>query len=348
MPRCECSCGAKYKLPDSAVGKKAKCKKCGEVFVVESDEIGIAPLDDGPNMMDEFAAAAGKAATKRKAMEKEVQARADADVRIPSTAIDYDRAKDAVAAGAPPAAKGYFEAMMWAFLFPTNLGNMITFCLIWLLLFVGEFIGAWMCGLVQMIALAYFVAFLFNTIANAASGEEDLPAFTAANGLAEDLVLPFLRYLGTNIIAWLPAFIATIAFQCPDVWSALWNDPLSLQSPSGEAQIVILLWVMGTFLWPMFALCVELGGFGALLRMDLIFVSIVRAFPPYLLTAVLVFAGWVSLLFTNELLKEAGISETVTRVIISVGVYGYLNIVAMQAIGLFYHHFKSRFAWDWG
>ena len=26
----------------------------------------------------------------------------------------------------------------------------------------------------------------------------------------------------------------------------------------------------------------------------------------------------------------------------------YVQIVAMRAIGLYYHHFKQRFAWSWG
>ena len=33
---------------------------------------------------------------------------------------------------------------------------------------------------------------------------------------------------------------------------------------------------------------------------------------------------------------------------IGTGIAVYFEIVAMQVIGLYYHHFKDRFAWSWG
>src|SRR5262245_15021504 len=39
------SCSAKYRLPDTAAGKRGKCKKCGHEFRVPTDEpLEIAPL----------------------------------------------------------------------------------------------------------------------------------------------------------------------------------------------------------------------------------------------------------------------------------------------------------------
>jgi len=42
--------------------------------------------------------------------------------------------------------------------------------------------------------------------------------------------------------------------------------------------------------------------------------------------------------------STAGVSM---RFVISIGVTVYFDIVLMRLIGLYYHHFKDRFAWSW-
>ena len=34
--------------------------------------------------------------------------------------------------------------------------------------------------------------------------------------------------------------------------------------------------------------------------------------------------------------------------VLATGVGLYFEIVALRAIGLYYHHYKDRFAWSWG
>ena len=66
MPTIHCQCGAKYRFPESSIGKRAKCKKCGTVFVLEpDDDEGTIPLADDAEVRDEVAVAAeeAKAAT---------------------------------------------------------------------------------------------------------------------------------------------------------------------------------------------------------------------------------------------------------------------------------------------
>ncbi|MCO6436364.1 MAG: hypothetical protein J5J06_04670 [Phycisphaerae bacterium] len=38
-----CACGARFRVPTSAVGKKAKCPKCGVVFTIQAGEMAQAP-----------------------------------------------------------------------------------------------------------------------------------------------------------------------------------------------------------------------------------------------------------------------------------------------------------------
>jgi len=62
MPRLTCACGARYRFDDDAVGKRAKCKKCGTVFTIKADEEdGVIPFAAEPDMMGEIAAAAKRA-----------------------------------------------------------------------------------------------------------------------------------------------------------------------------------------------------------------------------------------------------------------------------------------------
>ncbi|MCG8408230.1 MAG: zinc-ribbon domain-containing protein [Phycisphaerales bacterium] len=46
----QCSCGAKFRVPANAIGKKGKCPKCGEAFLVEP--VGSSPAG---SLMDDLA-----------------------------------------------------------------------------------------------------------------------------------------------------------------------------------------------------------------------------------------------------------------------------------------------------
>ena len=54
--KCACPCGAKYRLPIEAQGRHARCKKCGEKFLVPRDlslEDSILSWLDEPQEQDE-------------------------------------------------------------------------------------------------------------------------------------------------------------------------------------------------------------------------------------------------------------------------------------------------------
>jgi hypothetical protein len=85
----------------------------------------------------------------------------------------------------------------------------------------------------------------------------------------------------------------------------------------------------------------------------------VRSFPAYLVTLVLVFGATA----VEEALHNAVSAGATTGTgggigtafggylaayALSVGITLYCNIVMLRAIGLYYHHFKHKFAWDWG
>jgi len=100
---------------------------------------------------------------------------------------------------------------------------------------------------------------------------------------------------------------------------------------------------------------VALGGFATLYRLDLIVLTIIKTLPIYLFTVALMFGA----VFIEEKLLVAvsggpqrPMSGTAGGIlalhVLSRGLDIYLNIVLMRLIGLYYHHFKDRFAWSWG
>ena len=94
----------------------------------------------------------------------------------------------------------------------------------------------------------------------------------------------------------------------------------------------------------MTALCVAMGGFSTLARYDLLVVTVLKSLPVYVLTAGAVFVALSRNYLLAAVVDVLGILGG--AVLIAIGLY--LEIVAMRMIGLYYHHFKHRFAWSWG
>ena len=102
-----------------------------------------------------------------------------------------------------------------------------------------------------------------------------------------------------------------------------------------------ILLLLPLLLWPMMVLVVAVGGIRCLVRFDLMFVTIFKTFPVYALVAVLTLIGVVG---PGLLPLGEGMGVAVALMVVEV----YANIFVMRAIGLYYHHFKGRFAWSWG
>jgi hypothetical protein len=354
MPKVRCSCGQKYLLPDSAIGKRARCKKCGAVFTIEvQEEEGPIPIADEPfPLVDDLdsAIARGEAPTTG----------SSGAMVPPAPAVDMSKIGESY----KPAGRSYWQNLFWTFLFPTSPGNLVTFIALWFsltVLPVLPFVGF----ILHILVLGMYCAVRFNIIETAAAGEEDLPGLTFNEGFWDDVFLPLFRWIGSWLVVQLPAVLYLIYATTSgslDMWDVIGALALGLTGMidvGGSASVLVALVYCGLFLWPMVALCVALGGFDSLKRMDLIFVTIGRSLPIYLLTVGLVFgtvflaeyiheqiamgiapnppAGFAGMLTTGLAIKAVGNLVAV-----------YFEIVSMRVIGLYYHHFKHRFAWDWG
>lgn len=356
MPTQRCPCGAKYRFPDSALGKRAKCKKCGAVFTLEPEEDeGAIPIAE-PGIEDEFAAAAEQAAAAPAAAERPPPLSA---AYLPSAESAGRLGPAVVEETAAPTS--YARSLLATLLFPTSIRNLATFIIILGILSVGELLLPFVFGYLrlvgQVIIFGWYCAFRFGVVEEAAAGEKDLPTLSLAGGAFDDIVVPLLKWVGSWALVLMPAYVyllVVVAVGAQSGTSPL-PSPLGgvggiLQGVSAEFIPFVVLTCVGIFIWPMIILCVTLGGFTSLARPDLIVITLIKTFPLYLFTVAIVFgADYLKWLLTSRLGSGdgGGFDGYFLLGLTSVGVGVYFEIVALRVIGLYYHHFKHRFAWSW-
>ncbi|MGE3181700.1 MAG: hypothetical protein AB7N71_08725, partial [Phycisphaerae bacterium] len=243
-----------------------------------------------------------------------------------------------------------------------NLGNLVTLGIVIGLLgasFVLWFAGAY--GLIGLAMIyAYYAAFLLNVAQDAAGGEDELTQPPLEHGLWDGIFFPALQfgltYLVTRVPAW--AYLATMLAQYDaELIGAAAENPFQTLLDAGltkELAIYTGLLFAGILLWPMYILIVAVGGsiFG-ISRFDLVMRTILQTLPAYLVTVGLVYLAQAlpiagaaiqhaALQDNSSFMQSAGIhlSQTALNVV--------AMVIAMRAIGLYYHHFKRKFAWSWG
>ena len=368
MPVITCpKCQAQYKVAESAAGRRAKCKKCGQSFVIPAPEQPAAPPETGLGRSDFEALAAGEA-----------QAVPDPVVATPNAATGAARVgtPGGFGASAGPAAAGYagyFNALGRTLTFPGQRDNLVTY--LWVCLFLGIGTGAGfvfgMCfgWVIALIVAGWYMAFQFGVVLEAADGKDELPDLNYFSGLLTELLMPFLQMAAASIASLLPAIVAFIVVSVQQGRDALdvtgealglltgrYGVILGLGSPESQILVGALL-VVGVFLWPMFILVVAVGGLPGLVRLDLIGATILRSLPAYCIVVGVVYVSqaleYVSILMLaglggRVLLAGGRIPLLLLLPVAIVLVRVYVSVVAMRAIGRYYHHFKQRFAWSWG
>ena len=364
MAKCYCTCGTAYSVPEASLGKKAKCRKCGAVFTLkeENEESGtFAIADEAWPDTDPDAARRGTGVAASPVPGSVASGGAPAN--------DAGMPVDAPMSAVPSHEKrGYAADVLWTFLFPSSVGNLMSFVAIWLALsFAPLFTMFGIVGLIVAVLVAgWYAAFQFNVLRAAAAGETDLADVGFSRDLVDDMVIPLIAWIGSWVVVLLPAFVFLMVSLRQG--TTVVTDILRLaagglggiwQGSSGAPIAFFVLVGLGIAAWPMIILCVALGGFTSFYRVDLIVLTIMKTFPAYLLTLLLVFgataldvalSGFVSTSnapAAGASLKSAIGSGIVIRVA-TTGIGIYADIVVMRLIGLYYHHFKSRFAWSWG
>ncbi len=346
------ACAARYRVADKLLGKQGKCKKCGERFTL------AAPVQE---LEDDLLGALA---------DGEVQVReAPPPVPTPDTSAGFlpppggaFAAADDAARRAPTGMGTYLRDVGKSLLFFTRGGDLVTFVIVSVIVLMQiplRFAGC--LGLVGLfIVQGWYMAYRLNVVVDAAAGLLELPNMTIGD-VWEGIILPFLKWTVAWLAALLPFLIGlgyllllaqmTATQAGAQLVVAFAGDFLSSfdESKNGGLVLGAVLLITMTF-WPMMLLVVALGGMRSVIRFDLIAITIVKTLPAYITVVLLVYVGVVgpSLLVGAVCGNGAdgGIGLGVEAAFSVLMVYA--NIFTMRVIGLYYHHFKHRFAWSWG
>ncbi len=342
MPKQTCECGATYRFADSSIGKRAKCTKCGAIITLQGDDEGVIAIADEGEEYPGATDSNGHAGTASNVDEEEYR-RAIGAGRSAAATVEEEAAQS----------RGYFADCLALFAFPKEPGNLVTFVFLWGMLCVNALVlreltpFGWV---LQALIFGWYSAFRFSLIRESTAGVNDLPSLTMREGFWGDLFTPFFKWAGCWIIVLLPAVLGLKAVVGAGASGMAVLDRILNGGIGGvvqlglvaEALLFLSLLGMGLFMWPIIILCVAVDGFGSLARVDLLFITVAKTLPVYVLTVLVVYGAD----FAESYMAASGQGVLWGALTVAVGLY--LEIVALRMIGLYYFHFKSRFAWSWG
>jgi predicted Zn finger-like uncharacterized protein len=357
------NCMTRYRIADKLLGKRGKCKKCGEPFTL------AAPADE---VEDDLlgALAQGEAQERSAAAPPPPPPPTAAAPLFPAPGAGL--APMAAPPGRQPAATGfgtYLRDVGKSLLFFTHGGDLFTFAIVVLIVFLQLPLAFVPCiGLfLVLIVVGWYMAFQLNVVLGASAGEAGLPDLATGDWM-EGIILPLLKYFASWVVALVPFVIGLgylVVFNQMDVskalghfGTALTGDFASAFDPDqGGGPLLGAILLLAMMLWPMMLLVVAVGGIPGLVRFDLMMLTILKSFPAYVLVVILAYAGVVgpALLSAVALAAAAEGTEGAGLLGAALGIGAafmvlkvYANIFTMRVIGLYYPHFKPRCAWAWG
>jgi predicted Zn finger-like uncharacterized protein len=353
------ACHARYKVPDEVAGRRAKCKKCGQPFQVPE------PPPDSGRLSLTAITPPGEGSTVRLRVDKPQRtAKAEKGVRLRGEAEEKQEAA--------PGVWGPFirdlASCLWAPVRPVNLPP---FLIAWFLLTIAK-PGLWSFLICAPVGLAiwaiingWYLSFQFNTAVNATDGKAELPTFTFGSGFVDDVLVPLLKMVLTQLGALLPAIIYVAAVILARGGSLDYAQgvgpgvgPLNIylaavgSADGGAAPMVALaLLAVGLTVWPILVLATAVGGAPAAFRFGTMARGLVRTVPAYALVLLTVYAaaavGIVMGMALGRSLPDTS-EANVTRIVVYPALIAladvYLTIIATRALGLYYHHFKQKLA----
>lgn len=251
----------------------------------------------------------------------------------------------------PPDASFWSEVTFSAFFIiePVNLGALAVVWFFNILLVASFQFGAFMLWPVCLLAVpatlllsGCLFAYYMRIIQEAAAGDEQLPSTTGPGGAYENVLRPMFVFLAT----WLYLFVPALAIA---IIRTAWN----LNIPD---EFIKAVFYAGIFMWPMAVLCVSIGGVTVLARVDLMVANVYRTLGPYLFVWIVLMAtlvgGSVIWEFINKRPGPASPSVFAQHPLTGSAflslILSYGSIVTMRVIGLYYRHFRHRFACSWG
>lgn len=353
MAKYLCTCGARYRFPDSAIGKRGKCKKCGAVFTLKEHTDDSIPIADEPDLpVDSH--------LESPAIPQQATSNLEKVITLP-TSSRHDES-DSPGLDAPRTkGKMFASDVLRSYLFLLSPASLIVFLVIWFVLVMASLASNIPIAgfIINIFAMGWYTAYRFSVLASAAAGERTLPQVLITTEWLDDYIAPLFKWLGSWIFVLIPA-IAYIIIDGDQYVSLLFGGLSGILWGSRTTLgIFEFLAFLGVCFWPMVILCVSLGGISSLRRIDLIFITIMKTFPVYLLTLLFVFGTVFGQIMMEKLIVHnatstvtaggnSNLGSSILLDILIIGVSVYFEIALMRLIGLYYYHFKNKFAWSWG
>jgi len=354
-------CQARYKLPDEAAGRRMRCAKCGAKFAVAA-LVPAAVQADPFELEDLSQLARGESVGPPPDL---AAARAAAESAEEASAPGSRKAERGPGIGSQ--VKDYVTAIGRSLVFFRTGGNLLSFvfALIVVLLTVpARYAPCLGVGAVAIIN-GWFMAFQINTLQNASAGEPEIGELSIADGFWESVIKPTLIFLFTALISLVPfiaglvGMMASQKMNIVDVGMVMLlvmaREPgLMTQGQETMGMLLIGALIFSQVIWPILLLCVVVGGFGTVIRADLMIRTILYTLPGYAILLVVCLVCWFLPAIIGAAVEspadddESAAAAPLGLELALTGLGVYLAVVQMRSIGLFYHHFKRRFAWDWG
>ena len=374
-----CSCGKPLTIADPDIGKRLACPDCGKPFRISPEKVAACAMKK--KAQGESAGAAAREPKPEKqqrpatAAPEPQPADLDQDVLTligdgepmaappsellegaPSVVLVEDAVELSYARGSSKARAraeddsiqdskhSFWLDLTLASVYPVqSIGNVLTFLGLVVLALVQAAAGLVgiagpMIWIGRFTLYGCFCAFYMAVVIETSAGSSKLPGIHFDGSWWDDVIRPGLLFILAQIIVFAPPLL--LAWRLDTIWPA-----------------VICLGIT-LFLCPMIILLFSLSDAGQLIRIDLIAQTILRTLPPYLLICLLLVAASAfdlivpvaRLLNTRgaiqlppgHLLLDPGVGLTVLRVILGF----YMTAVCMRLIGLYYLHFKHKFAFE--
>jgi len=354
--RVKCKCGKALKIPSRLAGKVAACPQCKRKYRIPAEP------DPQPSHLDLDLLSGLPVDPPASPPSIELETNPEGQLEPPSAiAVDsdapvklgYAREQDAptgIGSRLGDVIEGpkrtFWVDALGSFVYPVrDVSNATTCGFILLLSSVTVLLGfAGILGFIGSVIIdGWLVALFFSIIQDTASGSDDLPSLIGGNGMLDDIVLPGFKFIGAGAVVLGPAAILSIFIAFGWV-AASWR-------------LMGTFWfAAGVFVLPISLLLFAFDAPGAIFRLDLIVATIFRTLFPYLAMwlILLVVAAVYGLTFLAPGLlefKSPGSGGKLIETHIGLGFLlrmlgTFLALVAMRVIGLYYLHFKKRFAFD--
>jgi len=230
---------------------------------------------------------------------------------------------------AAAATKSFFMLLLDSFTYPLR-GKGIILLIIGVVFFfmlffvLGFHILRW---IFLLIGGGFFCAFFMQIVASSANGENELPDWPDVTNIIEDLAIPFVKFIGTFIVSYLPLLIYMYY---------LYRNPFSFSKPVFKS-----LEVLGSIYFPMALIATALG-FPHVFNPIAIFTSIGKVFLHYITALVFItfvfFMGESGIQFLIGHFKYFGI-------FLSALLLFYAVTVQMRVYGIIYYVNQKKLSW---